>query len=204
MLEALIEGGRVSVYSIVVFLHVVGALGLFAGVGVEQLSFINLRRADTNAQARDWLSVLVGMRRVDAPSGLTILATGFYMVAVRWGNQAWIGLALLGMILMAALSIGLTSRRAKATRSAVPGSDGPISSVLRGRLTDPALRTPAILRAATGLGIVFNMSVKPAAPGALAAMGVALALGAAVAFVSANGAERGSARIVALQRGDKT
>ncbi|HKW46824.1 MAG TPA: hypothetical protein VJN70_05245, partial [Gemmatimonadaceae bacterium] len=96
-----------SVYSIVLFLHIVGALALFAGIGVEQLTLFKARRADTNARARDWLSVLAGLRRVDGPAGLILLASGFYMGATRWGQQAWMGLAVLGMILMAALSVVL-------------------------------------------------------------------------------------------------
>ena len=104
----------VSIYSISVFLHIVGALALFAGIGLEQVSLFNLRRASTAAQARDWLAVLRNLRRIDAPSGITILATGLYMVFARWGHQAWIGLAILGMVAMAILSIGVTSRHAKA------------------------------------------------------------------------------------------
>jgi hypothetical protein len=171
------------VYSLAVFLHIVGALGLFASIGLEQVSLVNLRDAHSNAQAREWLALLGGLRRVDAPSGIVILATGFYMVATRWGHQAWIGLALLGMVLMAFMSIAGTDRRANAIKQSVPIADGPISAALRERLTDPVLRSSASFRAAIGLGIVFNMSVKPPTVGALAVMGVALAFGAAAALV---------------------
>jgi len=173
----------VTLYAIAVFLHVVGALGLFAGIALEQTSLANLRRATTTAQVRPWVALLGGLRRVDGPSGLAILATGLYMVATRWGHQAWIGLALLGMVLMAVLSVALTGRRANAITKIVPAEDGPIPAPLRSRLNDPVLRVASTLRAALGLGIVFNMSVKPATAGAIGAMGVALALGAAVAAV---------------------
>ena len=172
-----------SIYSIAVFLHIVGALGLFAGVALEQTSLVNLRRATAGVQVREWLSLLGGLRRFDGPSGILILATGFYMVAMRWGNQAWIGLALLGMVLMAVLGIAVTGRRAAALKRALPASDQSMSSAFRQRLDDPMLRASASLRATIALGIVFNMSVKPAAAGALATMGVALALGAVVAAV---------------------
>ena len=166
-----------SLYSIAVFLHVVGALGLFAGIGLEQVSLFSLRRATTTTQARDWLAVLGGLRRVDAPSGLTILATGFAMLFARWGHQAWIGLAILGMVAMAILSIGITARRAAGIKTTLIDSNGPISSELRARLRDRALYASASFRAAIALGIVFNMTVKPATAGAVAALGVALVLG---------------------------
>ena len=148
-----------SLYSIAVFTHVVGALGLFAGIGVEQVSLFNLRRASVTTQARDWLGVLGGLRRIDVPSGLTILVTGFYMMFTRWGHQAWIGLAILGMVAMAILSVGITARRANAVKATLTDGDGPIASGLRARLQDRALYTAASFRAAIALGIVFNMTV---------------------------------------------
>jgi hypothetical protein len=47
------------------------------------------------------------------------------------------------------------------------------------------LRASASLRAALGLGIVFLMAVKPGAPGAFAAVGLALVAGVALASLSA-------------------
>lgn len=182
-----------SLYSVLVFLHVVGALGLFSSIALEQASLVNLRRASTRAQVRDWVATLRVLRRVDGPAGLVILATGIYFVATRWGHHAWIGLALLGMVAMAALGAGVTGRRVNAIAKVLPAADGPIPTSLRQRLRDPVLRTSASLRAALGLGIVFNMSVKPATAGAFAAMGVALALGAVVALMRGadmQGAER--------------
>ena len=54
-------------YSIWVFLHIVGALGLFAGIALEQAAL----------------------------QALLIVATGIYMATMHRGHQAWIGLALL-------------------------------------------------------------------------------------------------------------
>jgi hypothetical protein len=47
-------------YSVLVFLHIVGALGLFASIAVEQVSLAGPRRATTGAQAREWLAVIGG------------------------------------------------------------------------------------------------------------------------------------------------
>jgi hypothetical protein len=170
--------GAVSLYSISVFLHVVGALGIFAGIALEQAGLRGLRRASTGAQVREWTTMLRALRRVEGPSALVVLATGLYLVATRWGRHAWIGLGLLGLVAMGALGGAVIGRRAKAIAQAVT-DDGAIVPALRDRLRDPALRASASLRVALGLGIVFNMSVKPDTGGALAALGVALALGAA-------------------------
>ena len=176
-----------SVYGIVLFFHIVGALGLFVGIGLEQVSLARLREVSTTNQARDWLGVLSSLRRVDGPSGLLILATGIFMMVVRWQHQPWIGLAIIGMVLMAALSIAVTSRRARALKDAVPSSDGLISTGLGTRMSDPVMRAAATIRAAIALGIVFEMALKPTGPSALVAMLVALAAGVLVALMRSSG-----------------
>lgn len=172
-----------SIYGIVLFLHIVGALGLFAGMGLEQVSLAKLREAATPTQARDWLGVLSNLRRTDGPSGFLILATGFYMMATRWGRGTWMTLGVVGMVLMAAIAVAMTSRRARGLRDTFAIDDTVMSWGVRARLADPLLRIAGTLRLAIGLGIVFNMAVKPATFSALASFGVALLAGALVALV---------------------
>jgi hypothetical protein len=164
-------------YSILLFLHIVGALGLFSTLAFEQAGLFNLRRAETNVQAREWLALMRAPQRIQGPSALILLATGLYMMATRWPRQAWAGLGLVGMVVMAIIGIAVTARRMKAIGRAMPAGDGPLPSALRERLGDPALRMSASVRVALALGIVFNMSVKPAAAGAIAALVVAAAVG---------------------------
>lgn len=164
-------------YSILLFLHIVGALGLFASLAIEQAGLVNLRRAQTIAQAREWLSLLRTLQRIQGPSALVLVATGLYMMATRWSHQAWAGLGLVGMVVMAIVGISVTGRRMKGIGRAMPAADGPLPGALRARLDDSALGTSASVRVALALGIVFNMSVKPATPGAVAALVVATGLG---------------------------
>ena len=179
-----------SIYGIVLFLHIVGALGLFAGMGLEQVSLARLRDAESPTQARDWLGVLSNLRRTDGPSGFLILATGFYMMATRWGRGTWMAIGVVGMVLMAAIAIAVTSRRARALKEAFAKADAVVWSAVRARLADPLMRMAATLRLAIGLGIVFNMAVKPATLGALASFGVALGAGALAAYAQWIGRNR--------------
>lgn len=166
-----------SVYTFAIFLHIVGALGVFAALGLEWTSLANLRRASTAAQAREWARLLRIARTLEGPAGLTILATGIYM-SMRWGQQAWIGLGLLGLIAIGALGGAVIGRRAAAIGKSMPTDDEePIPDSLRRRLDDGALRLATRLRLCLGLGVVFLMSVKPGGALALAAMGVALTAG---------------------------
>lgn len=171
----------ISLYSISLFLHIVGALGLFASLAFEQAGLLNLRRASTNAQAREWLSLLRAPQRIQGPSALVLVVTGLYMMITSWRHQAWPGLGLVGMVLMAIIGVAITGRRMRAIGRALPTGDGPLPATLRERLNGPALRMSVSVRVALALGIVFNMSVKPAAGGAVAALIIPAAMAAAVA-----------------------
>ena len=171
-----------SVYAIAVFLHIVGALGLFAALGLEWASLYNLRSVTTAAQAREWAKLLSALRFVGSPSFLIILVTGIYMMATRWGGQGWIGVGLGGLVLIAALGGALTGRRSAAIARSAAGEAAAISVSLRQQLHDPVLFLSVWLRTALGLGVIFVMAIKPGTSGSLAAMGVALVLGLAAGF----------------------
>lgn len=157
----------VSWYPIALFLHIVGALGLFAGISLEQVGLRRLSRASTTAALREWLTVMRARRRVEGPAGLTLLATGVYMVSTSWGRHAWIGLAFVGLVAIALLGAFVTGRIVNALMSALPSDDRPIPPALRQRVGSLGFRTGAALRAALALGIVFNMAVKPDGPRAV-------------------------------------
>jgi len=171
-------------YSISLFLHIVGALGLFASLAFEQAGLVNLRRASTNAQAREWLSLFRALRRIQGPSALVLLVTGLYMMKTSWSHAVWAGLGLVGMVLIAIIGAAVTGRRMKTIGQTLPAGDGVLSAAFRDRLDDSALRMSASVRLALALGIVFNMSVKPMAGGAVAALLVATALGVVATRVS--------------------
>src|SRR5439155_7300744 len=107
-------------YALAVFLHIVGALGLFAALALEWASLYNLRRVATAAQAREWAKLLSALRFVGGPSALTILVTGLYMMATRCGGQGWLGARLAGSVLPAALGAGQDASYAAATRPTPP------------------------------------------------------------------------------------
>ena len=116
------------------------------------------------------------------------------MAARGAGHHAWVAAGLVGMVLMAAFGAGVGRSRFMAIGKALPPADGPISSTLRERLNDPILRASAATRAALGLGVVFDMVVKPAALGAVIVIVLALVIGTvtAVRGVGARGALAGN------------
>jgi hypothetical protein len=171
----------VSVYSISLFLHIVGALGLFAVLGLEWAGLYNVRRATRAGQVREWVRILAAPRVVAGPAALIILVTGIHMSATRWGPQAWIVVGLAGMAVIALLGAAIGGRRAGAIARALPADDGPISTTLDRQIHDPVLALALWVRTALFVGVVFLMATQPSAAGSLAAMGVAVVAGVAAA-----------------------
>lgn len=189
-----------SVYSISLFLHIVGALGLFAVLGLEWAGLHNLRRATEAAQAREWVRLLAVPRVVGGPVALLILVPGIYMSTTRWGLRGWVVAGLAGMVVIAVLGAAVSGRRAGAIARALRAEDGPISTTLRRRLHDPVLALSLWVRTALLVGIVFVMSTQPSGAGALAAMGVAVLVGLAVALPGWGGGARRRTRMAGSER----
>jgi hypothetical protein len=181
----------VSVYSISLFLHIVGALGLFTVLGLEWAGLYYLRRATGAREVREWVKLLAAPRMLAGPAALLILASGIHMTATRWAPRGWIVVGLAGMVAIAVLSAAVGGRRIGAIARALPADDGPIPAALDRQIHDPALELSLRVRAALFLGVVFVMSTEPNTAGSLAAMAVATLAGVAVALPAGR---RGSGR----------
>ena len=168
-------------YSLALFVHILGALGLFVALGLEWTGLRQLRRATTGAQARELVTALAVLPLLYAPAAVAILLPGLYMAAAVWGwGVGWTSVALAALVLLAVLGAALTGRRMAAIGRAVAAESGPVSPTLRQRLHDPVLWTSIQTRLAIAVGIVFLMTVKPALGGALLTIGVAALLGLAL------------------------
>jgi hypothetical protein len=143
-----------SLYSIALFLHIVGALLLFVLLTIEG---VGLRQGFTAAR----------LNRVLGPlSALAILVPGLYMSASQWGSKGWV-------------VVGITSWVLIAVAGAATGI-----SVLAGRLTTRGAAASWSIRVGIALGVVFIMTVKPDLLLAVVAVAAGAALGGAGAFAS--------------------
>lgn len=172
-----------SLYSFALFLHIVGAMGLFVSLGLEWTSLLNLRRAETTEQAQFAGQGLALVRRLGLISMVTILVAGVYMMATSWGGAPWIVVALLSLLLFPLL--GVLGGRRMAVLGQVLGPKaqrGVLSPSLRQQLQHPLILASIQIRTALALGIVFLMTVKPDMAGSIIAIVVAVALGVASAL----------------------
>ncbi len=170
-----------SIYTIVLFLHVSGAIGYFISTGTWLFGLSALRRARRVEQVRALTNLVGRLGPLFGISVLLILATGLYMALTAWGlRTGWIDVALISLILIAPLGTAFIEPRRRAIdRLAREAPDGPLSQALEQRTHDPVLLTALQTLAALLLGIVFLMTTKPSLTGSLIVMAVALVLGLA-------------------------
>jgi len=145
-----------TLYSIALFLHIVGALllfGLLTGEGI-------LLRRGGLVDAR--------LNRVVGPiSGLLILFPGLYMTASTWGWKGWIVVGLAGWLVLAIVS-------------AITGV-----MLLRGRVSAATAAVSWTARVGLAFGIVFVMTDKADLLGSGAAVVIGAAVGLAAGLVGA-------------------
>lgn len=143
-----------SLYAIALFVHIVGALLLFALLTVEG---VGLRTGISAAP----------INRVMGPiSAVAILVPGLYMTASQWGLKAWIAVSITSWVLIA---VG----------GAITGI-----SVMRGRMGKRTATISWLARVGMATGVVFDMTLKPDVAVAVLAVLVGVVLGVAAGFAT--------------------
>jgi len=170
-----------TIYTIVLFLHVSGAIGYFVGMGIWLFGLSAMRRAQHVEQLRT-LAHLVGLTGpLFGISVLVLLAAGVYMALTAWSLlTGWILVGLVSLVLLAPLGTALLEpRRRTIERQAREAADSSLPEALERSVHDPVLLTAVQTLTILLLGVVFLMTTKPSLGGSLIVMGVALLLGLA-------------------------
>ena len=167
-----------TVISIVLFLHLVGALALFIGYGIEWTASSLFRNASSAEQLRAWLRVCkVSPPLSGAGLGIVILTGGYLASLTGAMKQGWIPATLIGIFAALALGFALILPRMRGIRSALPSGGEPLSAALRARLADPILLTAVRVRVMLATGIVYLMAAKIPLVPSLVTLAIAVVLG---------------------------
>ena len=167
-----------SIYTVVLYLHLLGALAFFIGNGIEWVTSSLFRRASSTEQAGAWLRVF----RVSPPLtgvglGVLLLSGGHLAYLSGALRQGWIPATLLAIALGLLLGFAIILPRMTKIRKSLPSLNEPVSAELRARLSDPLLLTAIRVRVLLAAGIVYLMAAKmPFAP-SLLVLTVALVAG---------------------------
>jgi Predicted integral membrane protein (DUF2269) len=163
-----------SMYSVVLFVHIVGALTLFMALAVEWASLAQMQYVTSQVQAKISIKMSSGLRPLSILSMLIVLGSGGYLASTMeaWGNP-WIWATMAGMFAIGVIAVVLTNKRMEEIRRACRDEDAKLTERLIGQLRDPILRVSIHLRIAIALAIVLLMVTKPNLDGALLALIIA-------------------------------
>lgn len=169
-----------SIYPIVLFVHIIGAIGYFLSSGSWLFILVGLRRAQRVEEVRTLMRVNDLSGPFGDGSGLVLVSAGFYLALSGWSLlTSWILVALISLILILPTNAALIGPRRRALIKQLEGAapEGEMSRALRQHIHDPVLWAMSQTTAVLLLGIVFLMTTKPDLGGSLIVMAVALLLG---------------------------
>ena len=182
-------------YSVDIFLHVMGAIAVFAGYSSLLIAVTAIRRATRSEQVHAVTSTLLATRRIGferisvidvivIAGVLAIVVTGLDMaLTLQLTRAPWIDVAIGSFLFLAPVGpLVINPRLHRIADAAELQPDGPISSGLRARVRDPLLALALSGSLGILIGIVFLMTTKPALSASLVAIAVALGTGLALSF----------------------
>jgi hypothetical protein len=166
-----------TLYSAVLFVHLVSVLGLGAALSFELMILARLRRAGTLAEARIWAGSVPSLPLVAIASMLFLLASGIYLAGeLQAWTFAWPRVAFFAMFLIAPLG-AMAGRRMRAIRQLARQQTATDPATLRQLALAPLLSISLAIRIATVLGIVLIMAAKPSLDACLVIVAVSVILG---------------------------
>jgi len=164
-----------NAYQLLLFVHVVAAVGMFAAIAAEAVALAIVQRADSSEQARLGIGLIALPHRLGLVALGPALGTGLGMMFMTWGHRPWMAVAFWGMVAMAILGVWVSGRRLRRLREALASDPGPrLSAAVRSLRSSNALAASVWLRVAIGVAILALMVLKPE----IAGSAVILATGA--------------------------
>jgi hypothetical protein len=149
-----------TLYSVILFLHLLGALILFAALALEWICLRQLRQATSLDQFRDWTTAVPLIPRFNAFAGPLVFFPGAYLATkMKAWPQGWISMALLAVVAIIALGAGVSGPRMRRLVKASKQSDAVLADLV-GRARARVFRLSFRLRMALGLAAVFLMGSK--------------------------------------------
>ncbi|HLO13330.1 MAG TPA: hypothetical protein VK206_00775 [Anaerolineales bacterium] len=166
-------------FSIALFLHIIGALGVSVALGLEWIGLSQIRRATVTEEISAILKVVKSTTRFGFVSMLSTVITGIYMVLAVLGWVPWILVVIAALVLVIVLTRILTVPRMAAIGQTLAMEKGSVSQTLHNLMKDPILWISIQTRVAIVLGIIFIKIATPDLGGSLLTMGIAIVLGIA-------------------------
>jgi hypothetical protein len=181
-----------TLYSFVLFVHVVSAIGLFVGLALEGFVSLRIRWANDAKQIEFFVRAFDRLRWIFIPSFAGILIGGLYLASYYGRGTYWIPASLIATVAIMLVGGLITGRRLNQLKKALRKADETfetLSAQAKGR----PLTVSYGLRFGIALGIVFLMTAKPdlwpSVYALIASCGAGLFVAAAIHKISRVGAK---------------
>jgi hypothetical protein len=171
-----------TLYAVILFSHISGAFFLFAGLAQEWLTFSHLRSAPDDEQAATWARLARAAQWCYGPALGIVLLSGGYLASKMGGNQGWILVSFLTLLVIGLIGAIFTRPRVSAIWKSMKENPAQTSVALQNRLRDPVLLASVRLRVALVFGIVLLMVSKLNTRLSLLTIACATAIGMIIAL----------------------
>jgi hypothetical protein len=171
-------------YVLILFSHIAGAFFLFAGLALEWMAVSYLRRNLERVQVDSWIRLARIAPRCYGPALGVVLFSGGYLASKVGGNQGWILVSMVTLLVIGFLGSVLMGPRIRTMRETAMGNPKQISAALQTRLHDPMLLALVRVRVALVFGVLLLMVGKLNMSRSLVAIACALAIGMVAALLS--------------------
>jgi len=172
-----------TLYSLLLFAHIAGALFLFAGLALEWVLISFLRRNPELAPFSAWGRLFFVAPRLYGPAlGVILLSGGYLGAQMRAWEQGWIRVSFVTLLIIGLIGAIFTAPRARAIRKLLAAVSDPTIRELQMRIQEPLLVVSVRLRTALVFGVVLLMVSKVGLGPSLIAMACATAFGLLIAL----------------------
>lgn len=168
-----------TVYSVVVFVHVIAAIVLVGATLLTPFMAAGIRRSSTVAALRESARVLKSANDAAGMAAPVVLLAGLYLAfAGGWWGSGWVEVSLGLFALAGVMALGIIDpamKRLVAAAEAAP--DGPVTAELAALRDQRRVAVAESFLLPGDLAIVFLMTNKPGFIGALTTLGVVAVAG---------------------------
>lgn len=149
-----------NLYTLVVFLHIIGAAGLFLGLGTEGSVIKFFKRAATTQQVIGIMGSMKLLRITFSVSTVLLLLSGIYLVIELWGWTAWV---IIGLILLVLLSGAgsTTGKKMVGVIKSLNTSEELQPTDFQNKIGLPVLIKTFKIKIMLVIGTIFIMTMKP-------------------------------------------
>lgn len=165
-----------TVYSLVLFLHVLSAIALFIAFALEGFVSLRIGLARDQSEMRFFVRASDRLKWIGIPAFAGLILGGLYLARPFGSGAFWIPAALVATLGIMALGGFITGRRRSQLAKALAAPDPDIAKLAE-RARSTSVATSYGLRVGLAVGIVWLMTARPGTWPALAALAAGLAGG---------------------------